>query len=229
MRNIDKFYDKKVVKKPWGYEYVVYRKGKDLSVTLLKINYKKKTSLHCHPNKKSGFILISGKAEFQLGLWKKRSEVHSSPSKRMIARGLFHQIKSISKDGLLALEFETPSDKKDLVRFKDSYGRQDKPYEGKKHTKNIGSNFIKFKKPKIGLKQNFIIGKTKLFIETHKNFKSILKNKQNTIFAILDGSIVDKNKRKVISHGDIIKTNDLKTLAKVFKIHKNLSVLKVIK
>tara|TARA_B100000035_G_scaffold315445_1_gene336289 strand:+ start:5222 stop:5911 length:690 start_codon:yes stop_codon:yes gene_type:complete len=229
MRNIDKFYDKKVVKKPWGYEYVVYRKGKDLSVTLLKINYKKKTSLHCHPNKKSGFILISGKAEFQLGLWKKRSEVHSSPSKRMIARGLFHQIKSISKDGLLALEFETPSDKKDLVRFKDSYGRQDKPYEGKKHTKNIGSNFIKFKKPKIGLKQNFIIGKTKLFIETHKNFKSILKNKQNTIFAILNGSIVDKNKRKVISHGDIIKTNDLKTLAKVFKIHKNLSVLKVIK
>ena len=196
MRNIDKFYDKKVVKKPWGYEYVVYRKGKDLSVTLLKINYKKKTSLHCHPNKKSGFILIGGKAEFQLGLWKKRSEVHSSPSKRMIARGLFHQIKSISKDGLLALEFETPSDKKDLVRFKDSYGRQDKPYEGKKHTKNIGSNFIKFKKPKIGLKQNFIIGKTKLFIETHKNFKSILKNKQNTIFAILDGSIVDKNKRK---------------------------------
>ena len=147
----------------------------------------------------------------------------------MIARGLFHQIKSISKDGLLALEFETPSDKKDLVRFKDSYGRQDKPYEGKKHTKNIGSNFIKFKKPKIGLKQNFIIGKTKLFIETHKNFKSILKNKQNTIFAILNGSIVDKNKRKVISHGDIIKTNDLKTLAKVFKIHKNLSVLKVIK
>ena len=145
MRNIDKFYDKKVVKKPWGYEYVVYRKGKDLSVTLLKINYKKKTSLHCHPNKKSGFILIGGKAEFQLGLWKKRSEVHSSPSKRMIARGLFHQIKSISKDGLLALEFETPSDKKDLVRFKDSYGRQDKPYEGKKHTKNIGSNFIKFK------------------------------------------------------------------------------------
>ena len=229
MRNIDKFYEKKVVKKPWGYEYVVYRKGKDLSVTLLKINYKKKTSLHCHPNKKSGFILIGGKAEFQLGLWKKRSEVHSSPSKRMIARGLFHQIKSISKDGLLALEFETPSDKKDLVRFKDSYGRQDKPYEGKKHTKNIGSNFIKFKKSKIGLKQNFIIGKTKLFIETHKNFKSILKNKQNTIFAILDGSIVDKNKRKVISHGDIIKTNDLKTLAKVFKIHKNLSVLKVIK
>jgi len=53
MRNIDKFYDRKVVKKPWGHEYVVYRKGNDLSVTLLRINYKKKTSLHCHPNKKT--------------------------------------------------------------------------------------------------------------------------------------------------------------------------------
>lgn len=229
MKNIDKFYDKKVVRKPWGYEYVVYREGKKLCVTLLKIYYKKKTSLHCHPNKKSGFILINGKAEFQLGLWKKRSEIHSSPSKRMIARGLFHQIKSISKEGLIALEFETPSDKKDLVRFKDNYGRQDKPYEGKKFTKNIDSNFIKFKKPKIGLKQHFNIGKAKLLIETYKNFKSILKNKQNTIFAVLNGSIVDKNRRKVISHGDIIKTNDLKTLAKVFKIHKNLSVLKVLK
>ena len=41
--------------------------------------------------------------------------------------------------------------------------------------------------------------------------------------------LLTKIKEKVISHGDIIKTNDLKTLAKVFKIHKNLSVLKVIK
>ena len=45
---------------------------------------------------------------------KKRSEEHNSPSKRMIARGLFHSIKSLSRDGLLALEFETPVDKKIL-------------------------------------------------------------------------------------------------------------------
>ena len=42
----------------------------------------------------------------------------------MIARGLFHPIKSLSKGGLLALEFETPVDKNDLVRFKDKYGRK---------------------------------------------------------------------------------------------------------
>ena len=103
--------------------------------------------MHCINQKKSGFILLKGKAQFQLGLWKKRSEIHSSPSKRMIARGLFHSIKSVSKNGLLALEFETPVNKNDLVRFKDSYGRAQKSYEGKKYTKVIASNHIRFKKP----------------------------------------------------------------------------------
>ena len=28
MKSNDKFYDNKVVNKPWGYEYVVYRKKK---------------------------------------------------------------------------------------------------------------------------------------------------------------------------------------------------------
>jgi len=227
MKIKDKFYDGKVVLKPWGHEHVVYRKGKDLSVTLLRINYRKKTSLHCHPNKKSGFILLSGKAEFQLGLWKKRAEIHQSPSKRMIARGLFHQIRSVSKDGLYALEFESPVDKKDLVRFQDNYGRQQKPYEGKGFTKKVMPHFLKFKDPTKQNKQFYKIDKSKITIETHKNFKNILKNKKDTIFAIIKGSIVDKEKRKVLSYGDIIKTNDFKVLSKVFKIDKLLSVVKV--
>tara|TARA_A100001234_G_C12572558_1_gene362463 strand:- start:236 stop:937 length:702 start_codon:yes stop_codon:yes gene_type:complete len=229
MKNISKFYDNKVVKKPWGFEYVVYRDKNNLCVTLLNINFKKSTSLHCHPKKKSGFILIKGKALFQLGLWKKRSEEHSSPSKRMIARGLFHSIKSLSRDGLLALEFETPVDKKDLVRFKDPYGRQQKSYEGKKHTSVLPQKFLKFKKPQIKKKQVYEFDNLSLNIEVHKNFKKLLKNKSDTIFAIMNGSIVDKNSRQVLSVGDIIRRNDLKTLSKVFKIKKSLSVLTVLK
>ena len=83
---------------------------------------------------------------FQWSL-EKRSEVHSSPSKRMIARGLFHSIKSLSKDGLLALEFETPVIK-GLVRFKDAYGRRSKSTRKRVH-KLISSDFIKLKKPKL--------------------------------------------------------------------------------
>ena len=228
MKKIDSFYDNRVVHKPWGYEYVVYRNLNHLCVTLLSIDYNKTTSLHCHPKKKSGFILVSGKALFQLGLWKKRSEVHSSPSKRMIARGLFHSIKALSKNGLLALEFETPVNKNDLVRFKDDYGRQQKSYEGKKFTKNIGSKFIKFKKPRLGKKQTYKINKVKISLEVHKNFKKLIRNKMNTIFGILDGAIVDRHGRHVLSYGDIIRTNDLKTLSEVFKIKKYLSVVKVL-
>ena len=229
MKKIDSFYDNRIVHKPWGYEYVVYRNLNHLSVTLLSIDYNKTTSLHCHPQKKSGFILVSGKALFQLGLWKKRSEVHSSPSKRMIARGLFHSIKALSKNGLLALEFETPVNKNDLVRFKDDYGRQQKSYEGKKYTKNISSKFIKFKKPKFGKKYTYKINKLKISLEVHKNFKKLIRNRMSTIFAILDGAIVDRHGRNVLSYGDIIKTNDLKTLSEVFKIKQNLSVVKVLR
>ena len=52
MKRIDTLYDNRLVKKPWGYEYVVYRHKNNLSVTLLKINYNQSTSLHCHPQKK---------------------------------------------------------------------------------------------------------------------------------------------------------------------------------
>ena len=45
----------------------------------------------------------------------------------------------------------------------------------------------------------------------------------------MNGSIVDKNSRQVLSVGDIIRRNDLKTLSKVFKIKKSLSVLTVLK
>ena len=221
------FYDDKVVYKPWGHEHIIYKNRKDLSVTLLKINYNKKTSLHCHPNKKTGFIVIAGRALIQLGLWKTTAKYYSAPSKLMIRTGLFHSIKSVSKNGLYALEFETPFNKKDLVRFKDDYGRQSKPYEGKNFTKKINSDFIKFTKPKLGKNQLFKIKKTNISLEIHKNFKNLINKKNSTIFAIIDGNVVDKQMRRVLSYGDIIRTGTLKKLSEVFKIRKYLTVIRV--
>ena len=221
------FYDDKVVYKPWGHEHIIYKNRKDLSVTLLKINYNKKTSLHCHPNKKTGFIVIDGRALIQLGLWKTTAKYYKAPSKLMIRTGLFHSIKSVSKNGLYALEFETPFNKKDLVRFKDDYGRQSKPYEGKNFTKKINSDFIKFTKPKLGKNQLFKIKKTNISLEIHKNFKNLINKKNSTIFAIIDGNVVDKHKRRVLSYGDIIRTGTLKKLSEVFKIRKYLTVIRV--
>ena len=127
------------------------------------------------------------------------------------------------------LEFETPVDKRDLVRFKDAYGRRSKSYEGKEFTKLISSDFIKLKKPKTGKRQEYKFNNVNLSLEIHKNFSKILKNKKDTIFAILGGSVSDKKGREVLSYGDIVRTIDFKVLSKVFKIKKNLSVARVFK
>ncbi len=221
-------YDKKIVHKPWGREHVVYRNDNKLSVTLLKIDYNKSTSLHCHPTKKTGFIVLSGKALIQLGLWKSSSKTYSAPSKLMIRTGLFHSIKAKSKKGLCALEFETPCNKNDLVRFKDSYGREKKPYEGKKFVSLISKEDVFFEKPKKKIIQKYVFdNKVELSMETHKNFKLINKESMQTIFAVIEGKVVDKLNRSVLSYGDIIKTGTFKKLSEVFKIKKNLILLKV--
>ena len=52
------------------------------------------TSLHCHPNKKTGFIVVNGEANIQLGLWKKDTYKFKAPSKLMIRTGYFTQLKA---------------------------------------------------------------------------------------------------------------------------------------
>ena len=229
MRKKSSFYDNKVVRKPWGYEYTIYRHSNKLSVTYLKINKNHRTSLHCHPKKKTGFIVLNGKAKIQLGLYEDTAEYFSAPSKLMIRTGLFHSIKGISKNGVTALEFETPMDKNDLVRFKDDYGRRKKPYEGKNFSKYLDNNYIKFKRPVYGKDQFYKIGKSKVYLEVHKNFKKLLNKNDQTIFAILNGKIIDNRGKNIISYGDIIKTGTLRKLSQVFKIKDKLTVLRVSK
>ena len=178
MKTIDKKYDFKVVKKPWGYEYVAYRNKNQLALTYLNIDYQKETSLHCHPVKKTGFILLSGKAEIKLGF--DNSKIYNAPEKLMIRPGLFHSIKAISKKGIIALEFETPVKKDDLVRYFDKYGRQKKPYENSSFfIKN--KEVIKFKTPKVGKKIIYKVGTTKVFIETYNKINNILKKNEITL------------------------------------------------
>ena len=187
------------------------------------------TSLHCHPNKKTGFILLNGKVKIQLGLWKSESKIYQSPNKLMIRTGLFHQTTALSKKGIYALEFETPVDKNDLVRFKDKYGRKYKPYEGVKNFSKIPDSFIKIPNNIRKFPKEYRIEKVKIKIEEHKNFKKINKYKMNTIHAILDGNIINKQNKKILSYGDIIKTGTLKKLSESFKIKKKLLILSVSK
>ena len=120
-------YLNKIVNKPWGYEYLVFENDK-VAIWFLHIEYDQETSMHCHPNKTTGLILLDGVAEISF-LTNKVSV--KSLQKVMIRKGLFHSTKAISKDGANIFEIETPVQKHDLVRLEDKYGRKAKPYEGK--------------------------------------------------------------------------------------------------
>ena len=78
-------------------------------------------------------VYLNGKVEIELGFYEK--VILKSPAKLMIRPGLFHSTKALSKTAKI-LEIETPVNKNDLVRFRDQYGRKEKPYEGKKKWNN---------------------------------------------------------------------------------------------
>ena len=115
-----------IVKKPWGYEYLAYQTNA-LALWVLHLNHGEATSMHCHPNKQTGFVLLSGKVELSFLADSKTME---APEKQMIRRGLFHSTTAISEEGAVVLELETPNDKLDLVRLEDRYGREALGYEG---------------------------------------------------------------------------------------------------
>ena len=229
MKNNSNFYDDKVVYKPWGHEYIIYKNSNRIAITFVKINYKHKTSLHCHPQKKTGFIILNGKALVQLGIYKANAKHYTAVSRLVIRPGLFHSIKAVSKKGLSVLEFETPVNKNDLVRFKDDYGRQSKFYEGPKFTKKIGSNFIRFKEPPLGKKQIYKMENLQISLEVYKNLRNKIKKNDKSTCAILNGSIVDNKGQNVISYGEIVKTQTLRILSEAFSIKKQLTILKVSK
>ena len=104
------------VKKPWGFEYMMYGND-DVALWYLHLEPGAATSLHCHPRKKTGLVLIFGEAEIS---FLNDSARMKAPSRMMIRPGLFHSTQAISEDGIVLLEIETPRLKGDLVRLEDT-------------------------------------------------------------------------------------------------------------
>jgi len=113
-----------IVQKPWGYEYLAYE-NEQVALWVLHIKKGHSTSMHCHPNKTTGLIVVSGSVEMKFIADSKRLD---APAKQMIRRGLFHQTCALSDD-VIVFEIETPVNKKDLVRLTDTYGRECSGYE----------------------------------------------------------------------------------------------------
>ena len=220
-------YDNRVIIKPWGEEYNIFRYKKKIAITYLKIKKGFATSLHCHPKKKTGFIIVKGTALVQIGIYKKNKKKFKSLSRLVVRPGLFHSLKAVSKNGMSALEFETPYNKADLIRFEDRYGRKNKSYEGSKFTSSIRDNLMKFKKPKKNKKNVYKLDDVVITLERTKNFKNLSTKDSSSSTAILEGKIFDKKNQEVISYGEIVKSSTLKILSKKYIVKKPLLILNV--
>lgn len=218
-----------VVEKPWGYEYIIYS-NKLLCITFLHILYNHGTSLHCHPNKKTGYILLSGSTEIQLGFYNK--EISAAPSKTIIRPGLFHSTSAISEQGAIVLELETPIDKNDIVRFKDNYGREKDDYQGSSKLKKLNKNQLIFKDPKFNNPHKYKIGGVEILLEKHKDMEDLCKKSLDTIISVIEGGIrCKKTKQIVLGTGEVVKTGTILKLAEVFEVDtfiKTLSVKSII-
>ena len=187
-------HNSKIVNKPWGYEYLVYETS-DVALWALFIANQHSTSVHCHAKKTTGLIVLDGKCEVS---FMSDSRTMNPLDKVMIRKGLFHSTKSLSENGSIIFEIETPKDKFDLIRFKDIDG-QDKEYK-------------------------FANCLLKLINIKNINFFNTLDDCKKIIF--LDGGIMSDDNKFVVSYGDIIENRSILELITVFnKVHPDTKIL----
>ncbi|MGP0824168.1 cupin domain-containing protein [Serratia sp. CY82423] len=113
------------IEKPWGCEYRVYCDS-IFDVWKLHLDAHQSTSMHCHIQKDTVLICLSGSGAttFLDG-----ESFTLQPGRRVyINKGVFHQTVA-SEEGIELIEVENPRNKFDLLRLQDSYGRQHTAYE----------------------------------------------------------------------------------------------------
>jgi mannose-6-phosphate isomerase-like protein (cupin superfamily) len=200
-----------IVKKPWGYEYLAYE-NEDVGLWFLNIKQNQSTSMHCHPTKTTGLVLLDGIAEISF-LGDKR--ILQGLDKAMIRRGLFHQTKALSEEVLL-LEIETPKDKHDLVRLSDAYGRESKPYEDNSFEYPKQSNCLWIEEPSLNESKIYQFGNCTLTVENINNIDIINSKKDTDLLMFLKGGLVrniDGREHLVTTPGDVGFANIVKQVS----------------
>ena len=179
-------YNKNIVKKPWGYEYLAYE-NENVGLWFLYIAHNQSTSMHCHPKKTTGLVVLDGEAEVSFLADKRQLQ---SLDKVMIRRGLFHSTKATSEQGALIFEIETPVDKQDLVRLNDQYGRVAKPYEDDTFEELKDEKCLWIQDPKSEESNIYQFADCTLLIENISTIDTI-NNKQDTdLLMFLSGGMV---------------------------------------
>ncbi|MBI2596261.1 hypothetical protein HYW46_06020 [Candidatus Daviesbacteria bacterium] len=209
---LDNFFDYSnvVIRKPWGYEYLIYSNNQT-AVWLLYLKPNFQTSMHAHPNKKTSIIILSGEARVEtLSGNHKLNLCHGL----LINKGVFHSTTVTSNNGLLVIETETPTNKRDLIRFSDKYGRRGRGYEDEKFYSKLDNKLYQSfnnSKKRYGVEKQFgdcILSLVKFSDSNH--LINHTKQSKPDILVLLTGNITDGSQTCLLDTGDIISFGDLK-------------------
>ena len=211
-------YSSKIIKKPWGFEYLIYE-NENVALWALHIKYKHSTSYHCHSEKTTGLIVLDGKCKVS---FLDDSKTLSPLDKIMIRKRLFHSTKSLSQNGSIIFELETPNNKSDLIRLKDNYGRQGLPYEDHNHELEKPSDYLWIDE-KI---QDYSFYNYQLQFFNIANLDFLKKTNDNSKIIFLDGGLLSNNNQYVVAFGDILDCKTILELSPVIKkVQENTKIL----
>jgi mannose-6-phosphate isomerase-like protein (cupin superfamily) len=206
-------YQNNVVKKPWGYEYLAYEND-ECALWFLYIKENQRTSMHCHPKKTTGLVLLDGEAVVS---FLNDENVLTPVSKIMIRKGLFHSTRASSEKGAYVFEIETPVDKYDLVRLKDSYGREGKPYEDSSHDYPKENECLWIENPSKGNSNVYDFANCRLAVKNVLSVDEFSKIDDNVNIMFLQGGIITEYGINVAGAGDVVSSTVIKELITVFK------------
>lgn len=206
-------YQNNVVKKPWGYEYLAYEND-ECALWFLYIKENQRTSMHCHPKKTTGLVLLDGEAVVS---FLNNKNFLTPVSKIMIRKGLFHSTGATSEKGAFVFEIETPVDKYDLVRLKDSYGREGKPYEDSSHDYPKENECLWIENPSKGNNNTYDFANCRLTVKNVLSVDEFCKIDDNINIMFLQGGIITEYGINVAGAGDVVSSSVIKQIIEVFK------------
>jgi len=186
----------------------------DVALWLLHIRYNQQTSLHCHPTKTTGLVLLKGEAELSFLIDKK---IMRAPEKQMIRRGLFHSTRAMSPGGIIMFEIETPNDKSDLVRLSDEYGRASIGYETSEHEQDRTPDCVWIEEPLPGNTHKYHVCNTPFIVNCSSSLDFLDGKKDEDIIIFLRGGLgknVDGRKHLATIPGDVGRVHVVKRVAR---------------
>ncbi len=224
-----KDYRNKVVLKPWGYEYLIFE-NEHVAIWFLHIKNGHSTSMHCHPQKKTCLILLSGGA--LCNTFEHRNYLDSLGAV-VIDKAVFHSTKALTNDGIDVIEIEIPPNKTDLVRLNDEYGREQCGYEGftEMQTENLERfNHFSFDEPDEHTVFAHMSDRYAISAESYTNndqFRSLFRLEENELISLCRGKILDGHGGPVLEVGDVLTGSMLrKNHPHEFQIKEKLLLLK---